>query len=175
MTLAGDASVLVDWPFRPLAPGERRDVRVRVTGNRRRDEPVERAPAVVAGFLGDGEWVAEPIGLADASAPAQPALVRTTFRLERPVRSAVLFWTALGVAEPELNGMPVSDDVLSPGWTSYRDRLVHETVDVTALVTAGENVFGATIAGACTPRSTASSPSPTASTETSRPSSRNCA
>ncbi|WP_457840954.1 glycoside hydrolase family 78 protein, partial [Staphylococcus aureus] len=28
----GDDAVLVDWPFRPLAPGERRDVRVRVTG-----------------------------------------------------------------------------------------------------------------------------------------------
>ncbi|MFT2621902.1 alpha-L-rhamnosidase N-terminal domain-containing protein, partial [Escherichia coli] len=83
---------------------------------------------VVAGFLGDGEWVAEPIGLADASVPAHPDLVRTTFHLERPVRSAVLFWTALGVAEPEINGTPVSDDVLSPGWTSYRDRLVHETV-----------------------------------------------
>ena len=38
--------------------------------------------------------------------------------------------------------------MLSPGWTSYRDRLVHETVDVTALVREGENVLGATIAGA---------------------------
>lgn len=148
VTLAGDASVLVDWPFRPLAPGERRDVRVRVTGTDGETSPWSAPRPVVAGFLGDGEWVAEPIGLADASAPAQPALVRTTFRLERPVRSAVLFWTALGVAEPEINGIPVSDDVLSPGWTSYRDRLVHETVDVTALVTAGENVLGATIAGA---------------------------
>ena len=60
---------------------------------------------------------------------------------------ALLFWTALGVAEPELNGSPVSDDVLAPGWTSYRDRLVHETVDVTALVREGENVLGASVAG----------------------------
>ena len=74
--------------------------------------------------------------------------MRTTFTIDRPVRTATLFWTALGAAEPELNGAPVSDDVLSPGWTSYRDRLVHETVDVTALVREGENVLGATIAGA---------------------------
>ena len=68
---------------------------------------------------------------------------------DRPAGAqATLFWTALGAAEPELNGTPVSDDVLSPGWTSYRDRLVHETVDVTALVREGENVLGATIAGA---------------------------
>ena len=69
-------------------------------------------------------------------------------RVDAPVAPATLFWTALGVAEPELNGAAVSDDVLSPGWTSYRDRLVHETVDVTALVRAGENVIGATVAGA---------------------------
>jgi alpha-L-rhamnosidase len=148
VTADGDASVLVDWPFRPLAPGERRDVRVRVTGTDGGTSPWSTPLPVVAGFLGHGEWVAEPIGLADASTPAQPALVRTAFLLERPVRDAVLFWTALGVAEPEINGTPVSDDVLSPGWTSYRDRLVHETVDVTALVTPGENVIGATIAGA---------------------------
>ncbi|WP_431795056.1 family 78 glycoside hydrolase catalytic domain [Microbacterium enclense] len=144
----GDASVLVDWPFRPLAPGERRDVRVRVTGTDGATSLWSRPRPVVAGFLGDGEWIAEPIGLADVSAPAQPALVRTTFVLERPVRSALLFWTALGVAEPEINGTPVSDDVLSPGWTAYRDRLVHETVDVTALLTLGDNVLGATLAGA---------------------------
>ena len=103
---------------------------------------------VVAGFLGEGEWVAEPIGLADPARPAQPALVRTAFTVERRLRRATLFYTALGVAEPELNGTRVDDDVLAPGWTSYRDRLVHETVDVTALVREGDNVLGATIAGA---------------------------
>ena len=99
-------------------------------------------------FSRDDEWVAQPIGLADPARDAQPALVRTTFAIDRPVRQATLFWTALGAAEPELNGAPVADDVLSPGWTSYRDRLVHETVDVTALIREGENVLGATIAGA---------------------------
>ncbi|MGS0014514.1 glycoside hydrolase family 78 protein, partial [Escherichia coli] len=79
----GDDAVLVDWPFRPLAPGERRDVRVRVTGTDGGTSPWSPPRPVVAGFLGDGEWVAEPIGLADASVPAQPALVRTTFHLER--------------------------------------------------------------------------------------------
>ena len=79
---------------------------------------------------------------------AQPAVVRTRFTLDRPVARALLFWTALGVAEPEIDGVPVSEDVLSPGWTAYRDRLVHETVDVTALVHRGDNELSATIAGA---------------------------
>ena len=146
--LDGDASVLVAWPFEPLAVGERRSVQVRAiaaSGTATEwSDPLE----VAAGFLGEGEWVAEPIGLAEPERPAQPALVRTAFTVDAPVASATLFYTALGVAEPELNGTPVDHDVLAPGWTSYRDRLVHETVDVTDLVREGENVLGATIAGA---------------------------
>ncbi len=148
VTLDGDASVLVAWPFAPLAPGEVRSVRVRVTDTAGGASDWSAPLEVAAGFLGEGEWVAEPIGLASPEAEAQPALVRTVFHLDRPVRRALLFWTALGVAEPELNGSLVSDDVLSPGWTAYRDRLVHETVDVTAHLTPGENVLGAAIAGA---------------------------
>ncbi|MXS74505.1 alpha-L-rhamnosidase [Microbacterium sp. CSI-V] len=148
VALAGGESVLVDWPFRPLTAGEEREVRVRVTDTAGAISPWSPPLAVAAGFLDADEWIAAPVGLADPVTAAQPALLRTTFRLERPVRRALLFWTALGAAEPEINATPVSDHVLSPGWTSYRDRLVHETVDVTALLRVGENVLGATLAGA---------------------------
>ena len=148
VTLDGDASVLVAWPFEPLAVGERRSVQVRATAASGTATEWSDPLEVAAGFLGEGEWVAEPIGLAEPERPAQPALVRTTFTVDAPVASATLFYTALGVAEPELNGARVDHDVLAPGWTSYRDRLVHETVDVTALLREGENVLGATIAGA---------------------------
>ncbi|QIG39309.1 family 78 glycoside hydrolase catalytic domain [Microbacterium sp. 4R-513] len=147
VSLEGRGSVLVAWPFSPLAAGESREVSVRAfsaEGETAWSEPL----GVSAGFLAEGEWIAQPVGLSEPYREAQPALVRTTFSVARPVRRALLFWTALGVAEPELNGEAASDDVLSPGWTSYRDRLVHETVDVTGLVREGENVLGATIAGA---------------------------
>ncbi|GAA1994193.1 alpha-L-rhamnosidase [Microbacterium pumilum] len=146
--IEGRASVLIAWPFAPLAPGESRDITVRVRSTAGGDTGVSEPLRIEAGFLADGEWTAEPIGLGAASREAQPALVRTTFTVSQPVDRALLFWTALGVAEPELNGSVVSDEILSPGWTSYRDRLIHETVDVTALVHEGENVLGATVAGA---------------------------
>lgn len=147
-TVTGRDSVLVAWPFPPLAPGESRHVTVRAHATSGEHTPWSSPVLIEAGFLGDDEWVAEPIGLAAPDAEAQPFVARTTFTLERPVARAVLFWTALGVAEPEVNGTPVSDDVLSPGWTAYRDRLVHESVDVTALVRTGENTLSATVAGA---------------------------
>ncbi|MEU1972614.1 family 78 glycoside hydrolase catalytic domain [Microbacterium sp. NPDC019599] len=148
VTIDGAESALVAWPFRPLAAGDARDVAVRVRALSGTETAWSEPLRVEAGFLAEGEWVAAPIGLADPDREAQPALVRTTFTLDRPLRRALLFWTALGVAEPQLNGTAVSDDVLSPGWTAYRDRLVHETVDVTGLVREGENILGATIAGA---------------------------
>ena len=50
------------------------------------------------------------------------------------VTSAVLHISSLGVHEAFLNGTPVGDDVLGPGWTSYEWRLRYRSYDVTALL-----------------------------------------
>jgi alpha-L-rhamnosidase len=64
-------------------------------------------------------------------------LLRTEFGLEEghgPVTRATLHATAHGVFEAHLNGQPVSDDVLSPGWSSYEWRLRYRSYDVAALL-----------------------------------------
>ena len=151
---AGDAtvrldsfdSVLVAWPFEPLSPGERTEVSVRAGSTDGRESEWSEPVDVRAGFLADGDWVATPIGLAQPDDHARPALLRTTFEAS-DVTSATLYWTALGVAEIRLNGALVGDEVLSPGWTAYQQRLVHETVDVTDLVRSGANALAAEIGG----------------------------
>ncbi len=148
VAIDGAESSLVAWPFAPLQSGESRTVCVKATALDGTSTAWSEPLTVTAGFLSEGEWIAEPIGLASPDRVAQPFRVRTSFTLDAPVTRATLFWTALGVAEPEVNGSAVSDDVLAPGWTSYRDRLVHESVDVTDLVRVGENVIGASVAGA---------------------------
>ena len=40
-----------------------------------------------------------------------------------------------------INGRPVSEDILAPGWTAYRDRLLVEAYDVTDLLRIGRNVI----------------------------------
>ncbi|HEY3015178.1 MAG TPA: family 78 glycoside hydrolase catalytic domain [Nocardioides sp.] len=50
------------------------------------------------------------------------------------VDSAVLHISGLGVFEAALNGRPVGDDVLSPGWSAYEWRLRYRSYDVTALL-----------------------------------------
>ena len=64
-------------------------------------------------------------------------LLRTEFELEEghgPVTQATLHATAHGVFEAYLNGQPVSDDVLSPGWSSYEWRLRYRSYDVISLL-----------------------------------------
>lgn len=145
--LEGRDSVLVDWPFAPLGAGDIRELSVRVGSTSGTVTDWSEPLRVEAGFLGDGAWRALPIGLAEPERPAQPALLRTEFAVTAPVRRARLYWTALGVIDVELNGTAVDELVLSPGWTSYRDRLVHETTDVTALLTPGANALGVLLAG----------------------------
>ena len=52
-----------------------------------------------------------------------------------PVK-AILRATSFGVFEASINGRPVGEDVLSPGWSSYEWRLRYRSYDVTALAGA---------------------------------------
>jgi len=70
--------------------------------------------------------------------------LRKSFMVKGPVAKARLYATALGVYEASINGKPVSDDQLTPGWTDYFERTMVQTYDVTNLLQPGEsNVLGA--------------------------------
>ncbi len=64
-------------------------------------------------------------------------LLRKEFQLAEGhggVARATLRATAFGVYEAFINGAPVGEDVLSPGWSSYEWRLRYRSYDVTALL-----------------------------------------
>ncbi len=71
------------------------------------------------------------------------AYLRKPFTVDKPLRRAVLFASALGVYELHLNGQPLNTDVLSPGWTDYRKRVHYFGYDVTSRLQSGDNVLGA--------------------------------
>ena len=80
-------------------------------------------------------WSALPIASNDDFDGAP--LLRKEFRLEEGhglVIRATLHATAQGVFEAYLNGQPVCDDVLSPGWSSYEWRLRYRSYEVTSLL-----------------------------------------
>ena len=78
--------------------------------------------------------------------PDSVKALRHEFEVSAPVKSARLYSTALGAYEMFLNGKRVSDDVMAPGWTDYRERVTYQTYDVTPLLTSGRNAIGALLA-----------------------------
>lgn len=71
-----------------------------------------------------------------------PLLLRKTFLLPKSVKRAVIYATALGLYEMELNGKPVSTQKLAPEWTDYNKRVQYQAYNVTEFLKRGENVIG---------------------------------
>ena len=147
ITVDGRDSVLVDWPFPPLAAGDSRSVRVRVTGSDGVTSDWSDPLPVEAGFLEDGGWTAPLLKASSSRGVGHPLLVRGEFEAPAGVARALLFATAQGVYQAEVNGIEVDDQILKPGWTAYQHRLIHETTDITDLVREGANAVGVRLAG----------------------------
>ena len=141
----GDATadqVAVPAPGPPLVSREVRFHRVRVESAEGWSDwsPVHR---VEAGLLEASDWVAKAITLPDdpgSQRPSPSPLLRTEFDVPVDVSRARLHVSALGIYRLSVNGRPVSQDLLAPGWTSYRHRLLSDTYDVTESLTPGKNV-----------------------------------
>ncbi|MFD7242265.1 family 78 glycoside hydrolase catalytic domain [Streptomyces massasporeus] len=75
-------------------------------------------------------------------------LLRKAFATEpgKKVASARVYASALGIYALEINGRPVGDQVLAPGWTDYHKRIQSQTYDVTRLLNRGDNAIGASLA-----------------------------
>ncbi len=84
-------------------------------------------------------WTGRMIApLADAGVGTQASFVARefTFAGDAP---AVLHISAQGLYRAFVNGERVGDDLLTPGWTCYDDRIAYQTYDIAALLKPGAN------------------------------------
>jgi alpha-L-rhamnosidase len=150
-TRVSDESVLVPWPTAPLKPREIAEVTVEVEGNDgwRCTSPKLKLEVALAN---DGsDWHAQVITCPKSIQTPdrkRPFLLRKRFTLSGScdLSTARLYATAYGLYEVSINGSPVGDHVLAPGWQSYRHRLHYQTYDVGGLVRPGENELLAWVA-----------------------------
>jgi alpha-L-rhamnosidase len=75
-----------------------------------------------------------------------PVLLRTSFTVDKPVTSAILYATALGNFDVHLNGRQINEGYFNPGWTDYSKRVYYRAFDVTGDITKGRNAIGAVLA-----------------------------
>ena len=86
-----------------------------------RAAPARHASARVDARTGPREMVRP---LADAGVGTQSSFLRKSFELASPGGAETLRISALGLYRAFINGQRVGDDVLTPGWTCYDERLV---------------------------------------------------
>jgi len=75
-----------------------------------------------------------------------PPYLRKSFVVNKPVKHAVVYASALGLYELQINGKRVGSDYFTPGWTDYTKRVYYQTYDVTDLLTKSGNTVGAILA-----------------------------
>jgi alpha-L-rhamnosidase len=96
------------------------------------------------GLMNSAGWQAKWIELTADTTRFSPSLfVRKTFNLSKKIEQARAYVTAHGFYELHLNGRKVSEDLFTPGWTSYGKRLQYQVYDVTSLLKQGDNAAGA--------------------------------
>lgn len=107
------------------------------------------------GLLHNSDWKAQWVGLNTAKDSIRgtnntlihkPQYLRKSFEVPNEATSARLYITAKGVFDVSINGKNVSDDAMSPGFTSYDKRIETLTYDVTDLIASGQNAIGVELA-----------------------------
>jgi alpha-L-rhamnosidase len=162
--VASDETAHIRYAYagKPLLAGEQYHWKVRVWDENNKPSEWSACATWTMGVWGTGwshecaddaprppvaaEWIGLPLGKQwDETKSPAATMLRKSFAVQGPVRRAVLYASALGVYELQLNGRRVGDQVLAPEWTDYLQKAQYQGYDVTALVQSGENVLGAQI------------------------------
>ncbi|WP_274649564.1 alpha-L-rhamnosidase [Paenibacillus humicola] len=138
----------VEYAGEPLRSCTRYHVRVMIRDEAGRESEWSEPAFWETGLLEAGEWTGDFIGCeaeGDGSQAEPVPLFRKTFQVSGAVERATVYVTALGLYELRLNGSKVGGDLLTPGWTSYTNRLQYQTYDITAQLREGDNAAGALV------------------------------
>jgi len=96
--------------------------------------PFSRTARFDTGLFLQEEWKGEWI--------SGENLFRKEFSVQKNIVRARAFICGLGYYELRINGKKAGDHVLDPGYTTYDQRVLYATYDVTNLLTQGQNAVG---------------------------------
>ncbi|MBK7105453.1 MAG: family 78 glycoside hydrolase catalytic domain [Ignavibacteriae bacterium] len=101
------------------------------------------------GLINKSDWKAKWIEQSEKdnlkNSTACP-MFRKEINLKKGIKSAKAYVTSHGLYELRINGKKISEQLFTPGWTSYNARLQYQTYDVTQNLISGENSLGAILA-----------------------------
>jgi alpha-L-rhamnosidase len=141
-----DQSILIPYSGPTLMSGQRYFWQVKISDNKKNESKWSETAFWEMGLLSSTEWKAKWIELEGDTLRYSPSPhFRKEFAINKPVLKARVYVTSHGYYELHLNGKKVGDQVLTPGWTDYNNRLQYQVYDVTNQVINGNNAIGAVL------------------------------
>lgn len=95
----------------------------------------------------EGNWISDQAyQFQEKKISPKPMMFLKKIALDKAIKHAKIYATALGIYEIEINGKKVGDEYFAPGFTSYESQLQYQTYDVTGLLEK-ENQLTAVVGG----------------------------
>ncbi|MCL2501016.1 MAG: family 78 glycoside hydrolase catalytic domain, partial [Defluviitaleaceae bacterium] len=85
------------------------------------------------------KWNAPFIQADDKPDESGAKIFRKEVEIKKPVKTARIYATALGLYEIYINGKPITDTCFNPGWSSYDSRVLYQIYDAADKFAAGKN------------------------------------
>ncbi|WP_372933234.1 glycoside hydrolase family 78 protein [Mariniphaga sediminis] len=138
-----DQSVNVEYEGPVPEPMQRVYWQVRVWDNQNKATKWSEPAYWEMGLTNPGSWTASWITMEnekemEGSKPCH--YLRKEFSASKKIKSARAYVSALGLYEFYLNGEKVGDELFTPGWTSYKNRIQYQTYDVTSMLRSRNSV-----------------------------------
>ncbi|UOE50609.1 glycoside hydrolase family 78 protein [Mucilaginibacter sp. SMC90] len=144
--VASPQSVFVTYGGPELRSGQAYYWQVRVWDENNKVSPWSAVAYWKMGLLNSSDWLAQWItpGFREEASRPSP-IFRKEFHLHKKIKSAYVYITAHGLYDAQINGKRVGDAYLTPGWTSYNNRLQYQVYNVTGMLKQEANVIGITL------------------------------
>ncbi len=149
--IVSDKSTFVKYEGKELASGQQCFWKVKIWDVQGHETEWSKAAMWSMGLLNSFNWKATWVGLdklvgVDDTTGEKRKLsaryLRKEFFIEKSVKRATAYICGLGLNELYINGVKISDEVLSPGLTQYDKRSFYVTYDVTKNINIKKNTVG---------------------------------
>jgi alpha-L-rhamnosidase len=141
--VSSDKSVFVLYGGNPLKSGTKYYWKVRVWNNTGKPSEWSALGMWQMALLEVADWKAKWISPRTEDSVMRPSpIFRKEFSTSKKIVSAMAYVTAHGLYEAQINGQRLGSSCLTPGWTSYKNRLQYQVYDVTDLLIKGNNAIG---------------------------------
>jgi alpha-L-rhamnosidase len=96
----------------------------------------------------EGRWITDgDYSFREKKVSPVPMVFRKDIAINKKVKSAKIYSTAMGMYTAYLNGKRVGKDHFAPGFTSYKTNLQYQVYDVTSMLTDGQNHVSVIVSG----------------------------